>query len=100
MQDLKEQIKELFLKHFQPQGQIPVHMSTSAIHDMLRGVIPSQPITEYDIYDAMKEMGFTEDLEILYSKEQIFEGDDDDGTTDEFDKKEIGKIFLWRLFKV
>lgn len=92
MQDLKEQIKLLFLKHFSPKGEAPpVHMSTRDIHDMIKGVIPSQPITEYDIYDALKEMEFEQDLKVLY---------DDEGTTDEYDKKEIGKIFLWRLFEV
>lgn len=99
MQDIKEQIKILFLKYYNPSGDVASYLSTSEIYRMLRGIIPSQPITEYDIYDVMKEMDFEQELVVRAEKEKIFEGDDSEGTTDEFDENEKERIFLWKVFE-
>jgi hypothetical protein len=99
MQDLKQQIKDLFLNYYDPKGTFPSHLSTKEIYTMLLGVLPSKPITEYDIYEALKEMGFQQVLVIKTVDEKIFEGDELDGTTDEIDKNEVEKIFLWEVFE-
>lgn len=100
MQDIKEQIKTLFLSYYQPSGDLASHLSTTKIYNMLRGVIPEQPITEYNIYEAMKEMGFRTVLVVGKKETQIFEGNDDDGTTDEIDNEETNRVFLWEVFEV
>lgn len=59
MEDYKELIKEMLLRDFSPEGSgRETYLSTIQILEMVRGVIPSKPIDEHAIFEAMQEAGF------------------------------------------
>ncbi|GIM61113.1 hypothetical protein CAPN008_11630 [Capnocytophaga canis] len=69
MEDYKEIIKEMLLRDFLPhppkgehsplfQREYEVLMTTAQVLMMVQGVIPSTPINEHDVFEALKECGF------------------------------------------
>lgn len=78
MEDYKEIIKQMLLRDFSvaPSGNL-LQLSTAQILEMVRGVIPSKPIDEHAIFEAMREMGFQ--YELSFSEENF--------------------IYLWNLYK-
>ena len=101
MEDYKEEMKVLFQRFYSPVGvSEPKFMSTAAIHEMFRGVIPYHPITEHDVYDVMKDMGFTQEQQILTEKKCIFEGDEKNGIPPEYDNVEVARYFHWKLYEL
>lgn len=78
MEDYKELIKEMLLRDFSPEGSgKETYLSTIQILEMVRGVIPSKPIDEHAIFEAMREAGFHYEL--------FFE--------------EESPVYLWILYK-
>lgn len=78
MEDYKELIKEMLLRDFSPEGSgKETYLSTIQILEMVRGVIPSKPIDEHAIFEAMQEAGFHYEL--------FFE--------------EESPVYLWILYK-
>lgn len=79
MEDYKEEIRNLFLRYYHVAGaeHKKLQRSTAEILSEVRGVIPAQPISEHDIYEVMKDMGFLQELAIQREKVCIFEGDED-----------------------
>lgn len=78
MEDYKEIIKQMLLRDFSvaPSGNL-LQLSTAQILEMVRGVIPSKPIDEHAIFEAMQEAGFHYEL--------FFE--------------EESPVYLWILYK-
>lgn len=63
MEDYKQEIRNLILAYYEPSGTgKALHKSTIQILEMCQGVIPDQPITQHDIYEVMKELGFKIEL--------------------------------------
>ena len=95
MEDYKEIIKELFLRYYNQVGSKEEKrlLTTQSILTMMQGIIPSEPIGEHDIYEVMKELNFQQELEILYDKICIFEGDKEKNLPPEYEKIETGRVF-------
>jgi hypothetical protein len=64
MEDYKEEIRKLLLKFYDISGTKNrlFQKSTADILKEVCGIIPSEPISEHDIYEIMKELGFEIDL--------------------------------------
>ena len=72
MEDYKEIIKEMLLRDFSPYPPKGEHsplfrrgvegeelrMTTTQVLEMVQGIIPSKPIDQHDVFDALKECGF------------------------------------------
>lgn len=66
---------------------------------MFRGILPNEPIGEHDIYEILKEMGFRQELQILYDKICTFEGEEKEGLPPEYELVESGRVFKWVVYK-
>lgn len=56
----------MLLRDFSPvplKNKEAIKRSSSEILEMVRGVIPSSPINEHDIFETMKEMNFQYSLD-------------------------------------
>lgn len=101
MEDYKEIMKTLLWRYYSPiAAGNKVLKSTPDLLVMFRGIIPMQPITEHDVYEVMKELGFEIEQKIIKEKVCIFEGDEDEGLPAEYDEVEVGRVFLWALYEV
>lgn len=89
MEDYKEVIKELLLRNFTPTGINPVFFNTTVILKMVQGIIPKKPISEHDVYEVLKELGFKQQLKTFYKK------DKDGKDTTEIDYQ----VYLWVFYK-
>ena len=82
MEDYKEEIRELIGRYYSPIATTDswesTYKSTLELLAMVVGVIPTTPITEHDIYEVMKEMGYA--IELVAQEE--------------------GEAFLWKLYRV
>lgn len=86
MEDYKELIKEMLSSAYAPnhvQGYDSIYLSTYNVYAMCMGIIPEHPITEHDVYDVMKEMGF--EIKHVCEKNQK--------------TKKENPVFLWKLYK-
>lgn len=101
MEDYKEEIRNLIQKYYWNAGKEhrEIKRTTSDILQEVRGVIPKHPIDEHDIYEIMKELLFEQEQEILYEEVCTFEGDEKKGIQPEYEKREIGRIFVWILYQ-
>ncbi|MOA47425.1 hypothetical protein D3C78_1700600 [compost metagenome] len=101
MEDYKEEIRLLLQKYYYNAGEEhkEIHRTTAQILQEVRGVVPSHPITEHDIYELMKEMYFEQTQEIIYENVCTFEGDAEGGIPPEYEKREVERIFVWKLFQ-
>lgn len=88
MEDYKELIKEMLLRDFSPEGSgKETYLSTIQILEMVRGVIPSKPIDEHAIFEAMQEAGFHYELCSLSPSERGL------------GSEEKSPVYLWILYK-
>ena len=72
MEDYKQEIINLLTEYYTTEKkENAIYSSTAEILDEVRGVIPSEPINEHDIYDIMKQLGFQVILNISMG-ERIF----------------------------
>lgn len=101
MEDYKEEMRVLFCRHYSPDGKEHQELkrTTGAIWRELRGVLPQHPIDEHDVYEMLKAEGFSQDREILYEQVCINEGDPKKGIQPEYDKVEVGRRFVWRMYE-
>lgn len=100
MEDYKQEIRNLILAYYEVSGECKVHhKSTSEILAMCQGVIPNQPITQHDIYEVMKEMGFGIEQVSITEKVMIYEGDEEQGIPAEYDNVEVTREFRWKLYE-
>lgn len=101
MEDYKEKIKELLLWYYTTIGgeEDKKHYSTTDILQMCRGVIPSQPITEHDVYEVLQECGFCIEQVAIMKEICTFEGDEENNIPPEYENEEAGKVFLWRMYE-
>lgn len=80
MEDYKEEIRGLIGRYYSPcattGGWECTYKSTLELLAMVLGVIPTTPISEHDIYEVMKEMGYT--IELVAQK--------------------AGEAFLWKMY--
>lgn len=61
MEDYKEKIKEIISKYYShtvAENWEKEYFSTQAILEMVRGIIPTDPIGEHDVYEVMQELGY------------------------------------------
>ena len=47
----------------------------------------------------MTDMGFYQELEIIYGQVCIFEGDKEKGISAEYDRVEVDRVFKWVVFE-
>ena len=72
MEDYRQEIINLLAEYYNTEKkENAIYSSTAEILDEVRGVIPSEPINEHDIYDIMKQLGFQVILNISMG-ERIF----------------------------
>ncbi|MDO4763525.1 MAG: hypothetical protein Q4A00_03995 [Flavobacteriaceae bacterium] len=85
MEDYKQVIKELITQYFSPSptGGEEIYKGTFEILVMCKGVIPTQPISEHDVFEVMKELGFSIELQPVEDEETGQEND----------------MFLWKLYE-
>ena len=81
MEDYTEEIRELIVRYYSPIATTDswesTYKSTLELLAMVVGVIPTTPVSEHDIYELMKEIGFA--IELV--------------------EQEQGEAFLWKLYK-
>lgn len=100
MEDYKQEIKDLILRYYEPSGSSDaLYKSTLQILQMCQGVIPNQPITQHDVYEIMKELGFTIQQIAITEKVMIYEGDEEQGIPPKYDNVEKDRVFLWELYE-
>ena len=101
MEDYKEEIRLMLQKYYFNAGEEhkKIQRTTNDILHMVKGVIPSEPISEHDIFELMKEMYFEQEQKILTEKVCTFEGDEKKGIPPEYEDQEIGRIFVWNLYE-
>lgn len=60
MEDYNEKVKELINKFFSPINATgkSVTMSTAEVLEMVRGIIPVDPINEHDVYEILSVGNF------------------------------------------
>lgn len=102
MIDYKEEMIKLFSRYYSPMGEDwnKKHMSTTEIDFLFRGIFPSLPVSEHDIYEIMKEMGYYDELVTYYEKVCTFKGDEKEGIPPEYEDQEAGKVFKWVVFEI
>ncbi|MDR2205744.1 MAG: hypothetical protein LBE36_06290 [Flavobacteriaceae bacterium] len=100
MEDYKEEIRNLLLKYYTNAGDESkkIRCTTADILQEVRGVIPSEPVSEHDIYEIMKAMYFEQAQEIVYEKVCIFVGNKRKGLPPEYETQETGRRFVWELY--
>lgn len=47
----------------------------------------------------MTDMGFYQELEIIYGQVCIFKGDEEKGIPAEYDRVEVDRVFKWVVFE-
>lgn len=101
MEDYKEEIRLLLQKYYCNAGEEykKIQRTTNDILHMVKGVIPSEPISEHDIYELMKELCFEQEQKILTENVCTFEGDEKQGIPPEYEDVEVGRMFVWKLFE-
>jgi hypothetical protein len=101
MEDYKEEIKSLILAYYSQSGKDHklLQRTTTDILNEVCGIIPSEPISEHDIFEIMKELLFTKSIFIQKAKVCTFEGDEEKGIPPEFEIKEVGRIFVWNIYE-
>lgn len=80
MNDYKEILKTLLLQHYSAQEEEhseQVYKSTLQVLKMALGVLPTEPIDQHDVYEALTELGFPIDL--------VPEGEEE--------------IYLWKMYR-
>lgn len=87
MEDYIEEIKNLITRDFSSEGSNYAQYTTTQILDMVRGVIPDEPISEHDIYTVLKELNFRKHLHTVFVK------DKEDKPTEEVDFQ----LYVWLL---
>ena len=101
MEDYTIIIKELILEYYSPQfsGGDKYFYSTGKILSMCRGIIPQYPITEHDIYDTMKELGFGIELQVITEEVMVSPGNKKKGIPPKYEEQEVSREFLWVLYE-
>lgn len=101
MVDYKEIMMDLFQRYYSNTGDEwqMKKVSTTYIHSLFTQLIPSEPITEHDVFEMLQELGYNPVLETLYDRVCIYEGDEGKGIDPEYDMKEVGKVFRWLIFE-
>lgn len=102
MMDYKEIMKSLLAEYYKPEDPAgtPLHMTTGALLDMFRGIIPAQPISEHDVFELLQELGYRQEQKIFYEKVLISEGDHEAGIMPEYDNVEVARRFMWVLYEL
>lgn len=100
MEDYKQEIRNLILAYYWAKGiGNKVYKTTQELLQMCQGVIPHQPITQHDVYEVMKEMGFSIEQVSITEKQMIFEGDEEKGIPPKYDDVETAREFRWVLYE-
>ena len=101
MEDYTIIIKELILEYYSPQfsGGDKYFYSTGKILSMCQGIIPQHPITEHDIYDVMKELGFRIELRVITEEVIVSPGNRKKGIPPKIEEQEVSREFLWVLYE-
>lgn len=101
MKDYKETMMILFQRNYSTTGEEwqMKKVSTMYVHAMFMQLIPSEPITEHDVFEVLDELGYQIVLETLYDKVCIFEGNEKEGREPEYDMVEAGKVYKWVIFE-
>lgn len=74
MNDYKEILKTLLLQYYSAQEEEhseQVYKSTLQVLKMAQGVLPTEPIDQHDVYEALTELGFPIEL-VLEGEEEIY----------------------------
>ncbi|MBG0515298.1 hypothetical protein HZP84_04110 [Elizabethkingia anophelis] len=100
MNDYIEIMKDLFLKDYSPDGlpEDKENMTTDYIFKMFQGIIPQYPIDEHDVYNMLSDLGFKQELVILYEEVCIVKENKKKGIKAEYDKIETGRMYKWIIF--
>ncbi|MFL9834980.1 hypothetical protein [Chryseobacterium terrae] len=101
MIDYKEEMTKIFCRYYAPFGEQAdkKNMSTTEIDFLFRGVMPSLPTSEHDVYELMTELGFEQEKVIIYEKVIILEEDKKKGIQEEIDLVPVGQVFKWIVFE-
>jgi len=101
MLDYKEKMIALFQRFFCPDGDIEnkKHMTTIEVLEMFLGVIPSEPVSEHDVYEILEELGYTQDRVIIYEEKETASANENLGIKRQIDLVEVGVVFKWVVFE-
>lgn len=101
MENYKQEIKNLLSLYYATRGEdkAKITKTTQQILRICQGVIPTQPVTEHDIYEVMKEMDFKIEQEIITKDYYRYEGDEKAGVPPIQKDVEMYRRFLWVLYE-
>lgn len=99
MDDYKEEMKDIVLQYYSPtpDGGDNIQMQTGAVLNWFRGVIPNEPITQHDVFDILKELGFKHSQKIL--TEKVIIKKKTQWTEEISEEQEVGRILVWNLYE-
>lgn len=101
MPDYKEEMIKIFNRYYMPVGEEyqKKNMTTTEIDSLFRGVMPSLPTSEHDVYELLKELGYDQERVIIYEKKIIVEENLKEGIMEEADLIPVGQVFKWIVFE-
>jgi len=101
MIDYREEMAVLFSRYYTPEGEEyqKKQMTTTDIDFLFRGVLPSLPVSEHDVYEFMKSEGYYQEKVTLYEEKIIVEADPKRGIQEKIDLVPAGEVFKWVVFE-
>ncbi|MBO6183629.1 hypothetical protein AB670_02572 [Chryseobacterium sp. MOF25P] len=98
MNDYKETMQKILLEYYSntPEGS-KIQMQTSAVLSWFKGVIPSQPVNEHDVFEVLTDLGFKHSQKIIYEKNVIKKATKWEEEISE--EIEVGRILVWNLYE-
>lgn len=99
MIDYKEEMILLFSQYYSPIGEEyqKKFMSTFQVYAMFKGILPSEPFSEHEAYEILKELGFKQEMELITNEEILVEESDE--VDEEKDTHVIGRVFKWVVYE-
>lgn len=99
MDDYIQEMKDIILQYYTPtpDGGNTLQMQTGAVLNWFRGVIPKEPITQHDVFDLLKELGFKHSQKIL--TETIVLKKATRFTDEVSEEQETGRVLVWNLYE-
>lgn len=101
MDDYKEIMKDLLLQYYSPtpDGQV-LQLYTRDLLSWFRGIIPSKPIDEHDVFEILNLAGFRSSQKILTERLILnlkdVEQNQEKPITQEV---ETGRVLVWNLYE-
>ena len=100
MDDYVQVMKELIQEYYSttPEGN-KIEWTTQNVFQWLKGIIPSQPVTEHDVFDVLTVLGFSKSQKIIKKKIQTLKADKKEGIPAKYEEIEVARMLVWNLYE-